>query len=62
VTLDGSGSTGDIVNYVWTIDEVEIATDVNPTVTLEVGVHVITLTVTDSEEATGSDQVTITVE
>jgi hypothetical protein len=48
VTLDGSGSTGDIVSYVWTIDEVEIATGVNPTVALDVGVHVITLTVTDS--------------
>jgi PKD repeat protein len=61
VTLDGSGSTGDIVSYVWAIDEVEIATGVNPTVALDVGVHVITLTVTDSEEATDSDQVTITV-
>jgi WD40 repeat protein len=65
VTLDGSGSydpDGEIVSYVWTIDEVEIATGVNPSVALDVGVHVITLTVTDSEEATDSDQVTITVE
>jgi hypothetical protein len=62
VTLDGSGSTGDIVSYVWTIDDVEIATGVNPSVALEVGVHVITLTVTDDGGATDSDQVTITVE
>jgi WD40 repeat protein len=65
VTLDGSGSydpDGEIVSYVWAIDEVEIATGVNPIVALDVGVHVITLTVIDDDGASDSDQVTITVE
>lgn len=64
VTLDGSASfdpDGEIVSYVWTLDGVEIATGVSPAVTLEVGEHVITLTVTDTDGASGMDSVVVTV-
>jgi hypothetical protein len=64
VMLDGSASTdsdGTIVRYVWTLDGAEIATGVNPTVDLPVGIHVITLTVTDNDGLTGADEVVITV-
>ncbi len=65
VTLDGSGSSdpdGTIVGYSWTENEVEIATGATPTAELGVGVHTITLTVTDDEGLTASDEVVITVE
>lgn len=64
VTLDGSASTdsdGTIVSYSWTENSVEIATGVNPTVAFDVGAHTVTLTVTDDEGATGTDDVIITV-
>ncbi len=65
VTLDGTGSTdpdGTIESYDWQIGGVSIATGVNPTVSLDVGVHEITLIVTDDEGATDDDTVTITVQ
>ncbi len=64
VTLDGSesyDSDGTITSYIWKEDTTEIASGVNPSVILAVGTHVITLTVTDNEGATSSDNVTITV-
>ncbi len=64
VTLDGSGSSdsdGTIVSYSWQEGGIEIATSVNPTVDLTVGVHTITLIVTDDGGATGTDDVVITV-
>ena len=73
VTLDGSGSSdsdGSIVSYVWeqvsgstvTITDAtnETASFVVPTVT-ETSSWVFSLTVTDNEGATGSDEVEITV-
>ncbi|MBS3762598.1 MAG: tandem-95 repeat protein, partial [Planctomycetes bacterium] len=65
VTLDGSGSSdpdGTIESYSWTEGGTEIATGETPQVTLAVGTHDITLTVTDNDGATDSDSVTITVE
>ncbi|GAB4525819.1 MAG: hypothetical protein OHK0046_42050 [Anaerolineae bacterium] len=64
VTLDGSGSSdsdGTIVSYSWQENGVEIATGVNPTVALAVGVHTITLVVTDDDGATGIDTVVIEI-
>ena len=64
VTLNGTGSSdpdGTIESYVWTKDGTQIATGVSPSVSLPVGVHDITLTVTDNNGATASDNVTVTV-
>jgi hypothetical protein len=64
VTLDGSGSSdpdGTIVSYEWSDSGGQIATGVSPTVTLDVGTHSITLTVTDGDSLTDTDSVTITV-
>jgi hypothetical protein len=64
VTLDGSGSVdidGTIEDYVWSEGGIEIATGVNPTLSFVVGVHIVTLEVTDNEGATDTDIVTITV-
>jgi hypothetical protein len=65
VTLDGSGSYapgGLITSYVWTEGGKQIATVRNPTVTLPVGSHTITLTVTDDEGASDDDIVIVTVQ
>ncbi len=64
VALDGFGSSdpdGTIVSYSWSENGVEIAAGVNPQVNLNVGVHTVTLTVTDDAGATGIDEVVITV-
>ena len=65
VTLDGSGSfddNNDPLTYSWSVDGNEIATGANPTVSFDLGVHVVTLTVTDPDGLSDSDNVTITVE
>lgn len=68
VTLDGSGSSdpdGGITQYQWTDQgNIVLATSATPTanVTLPVGVHTITLTVVDTDLATRTDQVVITIE
>ncbi|MFO7587437.1 MAG: PKD domain-containing protein [Gemmatimonadota bacterium] len=65
VTLDGSGSSdadGTIASYVWTEGGTSVGTGVAPVVTLAVGTHDITLTVTDNGGATDTDGVTITVQ
>jgi serine protease AprX len=64
VTLDGSGSSdpdGTISSYAWSEGAAQIATGLNPTVSLGVGTHTITLTVTDDVGATGTDTVLVTV-
>ncbi|HOI54293.1 MAG TPA: PKD domain-containing protein [Phycisphaerae bacterium] len=64
VTLDGSGSSdsdGSIVSWVWTENAQQIATGETAQVSLAVGTHEVTLTVTDDDGATDQDTVTVTV-
>jgi len=63
--LDGRGSTdpdGFIVTYSWSENGVEIANGSLVAVQLELGVHVVTLTVTDNDGFTDTDQVFLTVD
>lgn len=64
VALDGSTSAGDrpITDYSWAENGVEIANSIDPEVDLSVGVHTITLTVTDDYGKIGTDEVVIIVE
>ncbi len=64
VTVDGSGSTdadNDIVSYEWFENEQSLGTGQNLTVNLAVGTHTLTLLVTDQQENTSNDVVSITV-
>jgi hypothetical protein len=66
VTLDGTASSdvddpSSTLVYVWKEGSTVIATGPNPTVVLPVGVHTITLTVTDPHGASSQDTVVITV-
>lgn len=64
ITLDGSGSydaDGTIVSYEWKEGITVIATNSTATLSATVGVHTYTLTVTDNDGATSSDNVAITV-
>jgi outer membrane autotransporter protein len=65
VAVDGSSSTdpdNDIVSYQWLEGEQALTTGVNPTLSLAVGSHTITLVVTDAAGNVDSDNVTITVQ
>ena len=65
VTLDGSGSNdpdGQIVSYVWTENGSQVGTGESVALdTVPDGVHTYTLTVTDEDNATDSDSVTVRV-
>ena len=64
VTLAGSGSDpeGGVLTYAWSVGGVQIATGANPVVgPFEVGVHTVTLTVTDDHGATATDSMAVTV-
>ena len=64
VTLDGTGSTdpdGTITSYEWRESGAPIATGPTASVTLGVGAHLVSLTVTDDGGAADSDDVVITV-
>lgn len=62
VTLDGTGSIGDLESIAWTIGEEEIGTGAEPTVTLPIGTHEITLTISGPDELSATDTVSVTVE
>lgn len=62
--LDGRASTdsdGSVVQYSWAIDGTEIATGDLASYNFAVGTYTVTLTVTDDDGATDTDEVTITV-
>lgn len=64
VTLAGSGidPEGGALTYAWSLGGVQIATGATPVVgPFEVGVHTVTLTVTDDHGATATDGMVITV-
>jgi len=63
VTLDGSGSksTSGTISYVWKENGQTIATSAKPAISLSVGVHTISLTVTDNVNPSLTDNVIITV-
>jgi len=65
VTLDGSDSNdpdGDVLTYQWSVDgQISEVNDVAPEIELEVGVHVITLVVSDGNDASAPDEVVVTV-
>ncbi|NLF29302.1 MAG: hypothetical protein GX591_00275 [Planctomycetes bacterium] len=64
VALDAGASTdsdGTIVSYAWTEGDATLATTAATQVELPVGVHPITLTVTDDDGATDADTITVTV-
>ena len=64
VTLDASASRdpdGTLVSYQWLDNGLPIATGTTVAVNLGVGTHTITLRVTDDDQATAEDQVTIRV-
>jgi hypothetical protein len=61
VTLDGSGSIGSIASYEWKEGLNTLATVAEPTINLAVGVHTITLIVTNSQGNTATDDIIVTV-
>ena len=65
VTLDGSGSSdpdGTIASYEWKEGATALGTTSIITSNFLVGVHTVTLTVTDNEGKTGTDAVVVTVQ
>ena len=64
VTLDGSGSSdsdGTIASYVWREGGKSIGTGETPAVWLSVGIHTLTLEVTDDDGETTTDTVAVRV-
>ncbi|MBS3815950.1 MAG: S8 family serine peptidase [Candidatus Thermoplasmatota archaeon] len=61
VVLDAGGSSGDIAEYIWTIDGEEYRGELIPYTFDEPGEYEVTLTVKDGEDNTDSDAVMITV-
>ena len=65
VLLDGTGSSGDDLDYLWTglaLDDQQPVEGAQPTVSLPLGVSTITLKVTDGTDVTDIDTVEVTIE
>ncbi|MES9991400.1 MAG: autotransporter domain-containing protein [Candidatus Thiodiazotropha sp.] len=65
VTLDGTASTdsdGTILSYEWLQQGTQIATGATPTVAMAVGMHTLTLRVTDNDSLFDEDQVVISID
>lgn len=65
VNIDGTGSydeDGSISSYQWKEGSTVLSTEPKPQLNLGVGIHTITLVVTDNEGAEGSDSVTISIQ
>ena len=63
-TLDGSASSdpdGTVSMFTWSEAGIQIASGMNPEISINTGVHNILLTITDSDGAVATDSVTITV-
>lgn len=63
VTLSGSGSDSDgqVISYDWYENNIQLATGYPVVVTLDLGIHLITLIVRDNRGVAASDQVSISV-
>ena len=64
VTLDARGSSdadGFIVSYLWSENGVTLSTQVLDSVQMQLGTHVITLTVTDNDGFVATDELRVTV-
>lgn len=64
ITLDGTGSSdsdGTIVSYTWTEGSTTLGTGATLNYTFSIGIHTLTLAVTDNNGATATDQIIITV-
>lgn len=64
VNLDGSGSSdadNDALSYSWTLNGDEVADTETATINLEDGDYIITLTVSDTQGASSSDEVSVSV-
>lgn len=59
IVLDGSGSLGAITSYAWSESGHAMAGGMRPVIELPIGIYTITLTVTDRDGATKTDQVEI---
>ena len=63
-TLNGSASTdadGDALTYSWSLNGSVVSTSANPTVSLGLGAHTFTLTVSDAQGASDTDEVTVRI-
>lgn len=61
VSLDASGSYGNIQSYEWKIADTLISTDPNKKLVLPAGVHTIKLTVSNADGNTASDEIVVQV-
>ncbi len=59
--VGSNDSDGTISSYIWSESVTQIASGLSPSILFSVGIHTVTLTVTDNEGRTGTDTVVITV-